>query len=140
MDTDTVVSTTTTDLPSGTLTITLTRPCPSVVVCDVAGEIDLMTAPQLSQQLMDAGVEECCDLVVDLSAVTFFAAAGARVLDDVQRARDGSGAHELVLVGASAQVRKVLDLCRACTRRSDAGTQARRAGAELVRTDAGAGW
>lgn len=139
MDTDTVVSTTTTDLPSGTLTITLTWPCPSVV-CDVAGEIDLMTAPQLSQQLMDAGVEECCDLVVDLSAVTFFAAAGARVLDDVQRARDDSGAHELVLVGASDQVHKVLDLCRACTRRSDAGTQARRAGAEWVRTDAGAGW
>jgi anti-sigma B factor antagonist len=91
------------------LTVTLNQPRPRAIRCAVTGEVDVLTAPALRAQLMSAGDVHCRDVVVDLTAVTFFAAAGLHVLDDVRHAH--RGARELLVVGASPQVDRVFDLC-----------------------------
>lgn len=65
------------------------RPRGDVTLLTVGGEIDLSTAPVLRDRLT-----RYCDgagtLVVDLTPVTFLAAAGLRVLLDAQCAADRS--------------------------------------------------
>lgn len=97
--------------------VTLNRPRPFTVVCAVSGEVDLMTAPLLTEQLTN-GVDGCREIVVDLSAVTFFAAIGVRVLDDVRG--PPADRRRLVLVGAAPFVCKVLEICNASYPRYEA--------------------
>ena len=78
-------------LPAGKPPLTLVRPGlsvgkpplqltlahrPGVVVLDAAGEIDLATAPALSEVLADAIARRPPLLVVDLTSTTFLACAG----------------------------------------------------------------
>ena len=49
-------------------------------ILEVAGEIDLATAPELRAALSDLLEEAHLDLLVDLRQVTFLDAAGLRVL------------------------------------------------------------
>jgi anti-anti-sigma factor len=93
------------------MTATLSRRPPSIALCTVTGEVDLMTVPELRAQLRKAVGGGCRDVVVDVTAITFFAVAGVRALDEAQRSR--GDARDLVLVGASDQLIKVLDLCQA---------------------------
>lgn len=79
-----------------------TFPAPTVVT--VAGEIDLVTAPQLRERLLPLPAD---DLVLDLSQVRLLAAAGLRALLELQDSRTAAGA-QLVLAAASAPVRRVL--------------------------------
>lgn len=55
-------------------------------VITVRGEVDMLTAPQLQDALADAAVQTM-DIVVDLSAVTFFSTAGAHVVTNAHNAR-----------------------------------------------------
>jgi anti-sigma B factor antagonist len=56
------------------------RPAPDCVVLSVAGEIDLVTAPDLESALVRELSSGAGRLVVDLSGVTFFGSLGLAVL------------------------------------------------------------
>lgn len=79
-----------------------TAPVPTVVT--VAGEIDLLTAPQLRDQVRTLPDG---DVVLDTSGIRFLAAAGLRVLLDLHDSRAREGA-EVVLAAAPPSVRRVL--------------------------------
>jgi anti-anti-sigma factor len=81
-----------------------TIPAPTLVT--VAGEIDLLTAPQLRDHLRPLPDD---DLVLDISGVRLCAAAGLRMILDLQKRRARAGA-QLVLAAPSAPVRRVLCL------------------------------
>jgi anti-sigma B factor antagonist len=78
-------------------------------VVDVAGEIDVYTAPRLRELLIDLIGENICQLVVNLDRVEFLDSAGLGVLVGAMkrvRARDGS----LDLVCTRAQILRVFKI------------------------------
>jgi anti-sigma B factor antagonist len=79
-----------------------TVPVPTLVA--IAGEIDLLTAPQFRHELhaLPDG-----DVVLDLSGVGLLAGAGLRVLLDLHDRQARVGAH-VVLAAAPPLVRRVL--------------------------------
>jgi anti-sigma B factor antagonist len=79
-----------------------TAPVPTVVA--IAGEIDLLTAPQFRDEL---GALPDGDVVLDLSGVRLLAAAGLSVLLDLQDCRARAGA-QVVLAAAPPLARRVL--------------------------------
>ena len=79
-----------------------TIPAPTLVT--VAGEIDISTAPQLRDRMLPLPDD---DLVLDISGVRLCAAAGLRVMLDLQDRRARRGA-QLVLAGPAPTVRRVL--------------------------------
>ena len=84
----------------------------SDVCVTVAGEIDILTAPELDRRLRDHldTLPAGGSLLVDLSRVWHFSAAGLRVL---QRAAATARDRRVVLrLGpVSRQVARILDLC-----------------------------
>lgn len=97
------------DAAAPLLTVTLDRPRQDAVVCTVVGEVDLATAPLLLERLQLACSDGSRYLVVDLSAVTFFSAAGVGVLHEARTAQRVT--QELVLVGKDRLLLRVLDVC-----------------------------
>lgn len=95
--------------PASLLTTTLSYPQERTVLCTVTGEVDLATAPVLLEQLQKAMSDGPRYLIVDLSAVTFFGAAGVRLLDEARAARGEE--HEVVLVSDDRLVARVLQIC-----------------------------
>lgn len=86
------------DEPKPLLATALSYPQPDTIVCTAVGEIDLGSAALLREQLQTAVAQQPRCVVADLSAVTFFAAAGVGVLDEArdalaERAAPGSGRH-----------------------------------------------
>jgi anti-anti-sigma factor len=79
-----------------------TIPAPTLVT--VAGEIDLLTAPQLRDHLRPLPDD---DLILDISQVRLCAAAGLRVILELQNRRTRTGA-QLVLAAPPAPVHRVL--------------------------------
>jgi anti-anti-sigma factor len=77
---------------------------PDVIALHVSGEVDVATSSKLEDAL-ERAVLTGRDVVVDLTDVSFFAAAGVRVLT---HAAERDGARLAVL--ASPSVRRVLDL------------------------------
>jgi anti-sigma B factor antagonist len=79
-----------------------TDPVPTLVT--VAGEIDLLTAPQLRDRVhtLPEG-----DIVLDISGVRLLAAAGMSVLLDLHDRRARAGA-QVVLAAAPPSVQRVL--------------------------------
>jgi anti-sigma B factor antagonist len=81
------------------------------VVVSVFGEADIDTAPALlpaiEQCLQDAG---CRVLVVDLSAVDFFASAGLKALLDVADSANDRGMPFRIVVGDNRHITRPLDL------------------------------
>ena len=78
-------------------------------VIDVAGEIDVATAPQLHALLIDLTSKNSCQLVVNLAKVEFLDSSGAGVLVGAAkrvRAHDGS----LDLVCTQARILKVFKI------------------------------
>ncbi|HEX6401838.1 MAG TPA: STAS domain-containing protein [Pseudonocardiaceae bacterium] len=76
------------------LRVAIDQPMPGLRVVRVAGELDLLTAPQLDScllRLIDVGSGH---VVVDLSKVTFLAAAG---ITSLVRARDAATCHHIEL-------------------------------------------
>jgi anti-sigma B factor antagonist len=77
------------------------------VVVEIAGELDMATAPQLEECLEGAGFAQ--RLVVDLTECTFLDSSAVRVL--VAAARDAEAAGgTLALVATDAGIRRVLDI------------------------------
>jgi anti-sigma B factor antagonist len=73
------------------------------------GEVDVASAPRLREKLVDLVAAGRHRLAVDLTEVSFLDSVGLGVLiGGVKRARAQGG--ELVLVGATGGVERVLDL------------------------------
>jgi anti-sigma B factor antagonist len=91
------------------LSIRENSPSPGVRTLQVAGEVDMLTAPTLEEALLKTLADGYPRVVLDLSQVSLFAAKGVAVL---------TGAHELALtreveltlVVANREVRHVLEL------------------------------
>jgi len=78
-------------------------------VVELSGDIDLHTAPALHRSLLDSLLPGLARVVVDLSGVTFFSAAGVALLVSAHR-RAGALGVDLRLAAPSAQARRVLAL------------------------------
>lgn len=87
------------------------RAGPGRVVLRVLGDIDLMTAPAYRDRLFDAIRAGTDRIVVDLSGVTFFSAAGISLLAGAWTRARTLGV-DLRLAAPSKQVRGLLDLVR----------------------------
>lgn len=90
---------------AGELVVSVAAPAPGVVVLGVAGEIDMMTAPELTARVhaqFEAGPVKV--LVVDLGAVTFLGSAGLAVLAEAHHVATEVGA----VVRVVASTRTVL--------------------------------
>ena len=81
-----------------------------VSVVEVAGELDLHSAPQLRAELMRAlDVSPAAHLVLDLSGVNFLDSTGVGVLvGALKRAREAGG--DLYLCGAQKRVLRVFEI------------------------------
>ncbi|WP_199725593.1 STAS domain-containing protein [Nocardiopsis sp. Huas11] len=80
-----------------------------LAVVTVAGEIDLYTAPQLRNELVDALEDGARRLVIDMSRVEFCDSTGISVLlSAMKRSRDKGG--DLELVAPKPAVTKVLEV------------------------------
>jgi anti-anti-sigma factor len=86
-------------------------PSPCWVTVSLAGEIDLATAPDVLATLLAASKSETAGIVVDVSAVTFFGAAGIGALMGA-RNHEGEHGRDLLLRAPPRVVRRVLDICR----------------------------
>jgi anti-anti-sigma factor len=84
------------------------------VVCTAVGEVDLTTRPLLLDPLLKAISDGPRHLVVDLSGVTFFSAAGVEVLMQTLTAQQDR--YAVVLVGNSRPVMRVLDVLKLAQR------------------------
>ncbi len=70
---------------------------PGVLLMDVDGELDMLTAPELARRIKDATRFSPAYLVLDLSQVTFLGSSGLQVLVNAIP-RDDSPHNELHLV------------------------------------------
>ena len=82
-----------------------------VAVVTLAGEVDLLTAPQVKQritELVDQGISQ---IVVDLSRIEYLDSTGLGVLvGALKRLREQEG--DLQLVHPTARVQRVLEITR----------------------------
>lgn len=79
----------------------LVEPHGEAVVLDVAGEIDLATAPQLGESIIAAMEQRPETLVVDLSRVDFLASAGMAVLIGCHQQAKGNLRFRVVATGSA---------------------------------------
>jgi anti-anti-sigma factor len=89
------------------LQVKIVRHTPDLHVCRVAGEVDLLTVPTLVHVLDELRESEVPAVVVDLTGVTYCAAAGVQaLLAATQQAR--AEGQRLAVVIASLTVARVL--------------------------------
>jgi anti-sigma B factor antagonist len=85
------------------------RPSEGVVVIALSGEVDLYTAPEFKQQLIDAVAEGARHVVVDLSETTFIDSTTLGVLvGGVRRLREHDG--DLSLVCSDRNISKIFEI------------------------------
>lgn len=89
------------------LQVKVVRHTPDLHVCRLSGEVDLLTVPTLAGVLDDLRERRVPAVVVDLTGVTYCAAAGVRVLLDATEQARGSG-QRLAVVIASLTIARVL--------------------------------
>jgi anti-sigma B factor antagonist len=80
------------------LTVTLSDISPGMILCVVAGEVDLLTAPTLREKLTGAINSVPGHLVIDLSAVAFLASIGLNVLVEVLATQEAANRHLALVV------------------------------------------
>ena len=86
-----------------------TRSADGATVLKVAGSVDAVTAPRLSEALQAAVAGGEPRVVVDLAGVTYVSSAGLRaILSGVKAARTAGG--DLAVAAAQPQVREVFEL------------------------------
>ncbi|ORM36104.1 hypothetical protein BFL43_08025 [Williamsia sp. 1135] len=89
--------------------ITLQRQ--GTTILSVNGEVDLLTAPQLTEAVLTALQAESRCLIIDLTGTTFLSSAGMQVLIDAQSAMSPSGHLGVVANGpATAGTMKLVGL------------------------------
>jgi anti-anti-sigma factor len=87
------------------------RAAPHIVVVTVAGEIDVATAPRLTEAVQAAIRNASEHVILDLQPVTFFSSAGVNALITIHERTNRRGI-DLHLAGAEGNhvVARVLDL------------------------------
>ena len=78
---------------------------PDVVVLAVRGEVDSRTSPLLRDRLLQHLRPACPHLVVDLTEVSFFGAAGLTVLVTVRKAAEAAGVRLCLVAGTRVVLR-----------------------------------
>lgn len=94
----------------GHMSLRVLRPGLHTVVVEVTGEIDLSTARRLDEVLQSRIRSQVDEIVIDLSAVTFFSVAGLNSLLRAQLLAGTAGAHLTVDAGKSRAVRRLFTL------------------------------
>ncbi|WP_433200764.1 STAS domain-containing protein [Nocardia sp. CA-107356] len=89
--------------------LSVSHPRFDVTLVVVAGEVDLCTAPLLRDKLLRAFGSQESTMVVDLSPVTFFAAAGLTTLIEAQAAAERAD-RRMVLITTVRCVDRVLEI------------------------------
>lgn len=92
---------------------------PDAVVIAVRGEVDSCTSPLLRDRLLEHVRPACLQLVVDLTEVSFFGAAGLTVLVTVREAAEAAGVRLCLVAGTRVVLRplmitgldEALDIC-----------------------------
>jgi anti-sigma B factor antagonist len=90
------------------LTVSVAQPADGVPVVVVAGDLDMATAGDMSQQLAEV-VGAGTDVVVDLSGLEFIDSTGLNALIAARRASEGRGG-TLTLRRPARCVRRVLGI------------------------------
>ena len=85
------------------------RPCPGTVVVSVHGDLDLHSADELGDRLVDAAAAGASMVVVDLTGVEFVDSQGLGALLRGTR-RLGAGAERFRLVVPGPQIRRVFEI------------------------------
>ncbi|WP_433759416.1 STAS domain-containing protein [Nocardia sp. CA-135398] len=88
---------------------TVSHPRGDVTLVVVAGEIDVATAPRLRDKLLRAFGSQGSIMVVDLSPVTFFAAAGLTILVEAQAAAEKAN-RRMVLITTVRCVDRAIEI------------------------------
>ncbi|MGW6929713.1 STAS domain-containing protein [Lentzea sp. NPDC054927] len=81
---------------------------PGVVVLAVRGEVDSCTSPLLRDRLLEHLRPTCRQLVVDLTEVSFFAAAGLTVLVTVGEAATAAGVRLFLVADTPVVLRPLM--------------------------------
>jgi anti-anti-sigma factor len=89
------------------LQVKIVKHNPDLYVCRLSGEVDLLTVPTLAQVLDDLHEREVPAVVVDLTGVTYCAAAGVQALLKATESARRTG-QRLAVVIASLTVARVL--------------------------------
>ncbi len=79
------------------------------VTARIRGEIDVSNAAAIGQKIQSAA-EGCDSLRVDLTEVSFIDSAGLRMLQHLERARDGARTRFSVTVQPDSTVRQLLEI------------------------------
>jgi anti-anti-sigma factor len=98
----------------GAIQVAVHRPRRDVTLVVVSGEVDLCTAPRLREKLLRAcgsqnPTARVTTLIVDLSPVTFFAAAGMTTLIEARAAAEKSD-RRLILITMVRCVDRVIEI------------------------------
>jgi anti-sigma B factor antagonist len=89
------------------LQVKVVKHTPDLHVCRLSGEVDLLTVPTLTRVLDNLRERRVPAVVVDLTGVTYCAAAGVRALLDATETARQAG-QRLAVVIASLTVARVL--------------------------------
>jgi anti-sigma B factor antagonist len=92
------------------LQVTMSDLAPSVLCCALAGEVDLATGPHLVKELTEAMALRPCDLVVDLSEVTFLGSIGLQILVEINDSQHDVGRHLALVVADKRAVGRPLEI------------------------------
>jgi anti-sigma B factor antagonist len=85
---------------------------------DLHGDLDLQSAPALSEQLEELAAEQAVLVIVNLENVSFLDSSGLRALVHGARSLEDAGGR-LLVQGASGAVARVLELTDLLRRLSD---------------------
>ena len=85
-----------------------TEPASGAVVVEAAGEVDMLTAPRLDQEIQQAIAQSPPRLVLDLSDVTFLSSAGLALL--VRAHKDCGDAVDMRIVAATSATQRPIEL------------------------------
>jgi anti-sigma B factor antagonist len=87
---------------------TLSCPQPDTTVCTVTGQVDLATAPELTDTLTAAVHDDRSHLVIDLSAADVLDSVGLRAVFEALDRYDIAG-HVAAVVGSNSEAVTALD-------------------------------
>ncbi|MFD2469434.1 STAS domain-containing protein [Amycolatopsis silviterrae] len=96
--------------PTGMLRLRVSHPAPGTAVVEVAGEVDLATAPRMAE-VVESRLRSTVSLViVDLRQTTFLGVAGLRALIRLSLLAAGADTDFYVDPGTAPTVRRLLSL------------------------------
>ena len=89
-------------------TVAVSPALPDAVVIAVRGEVDSCTSPLLRDRLLEHVLPSCPQLVVDLTEVSFFGAAGLTVLVMVREAAEAAAVRLCLVAGTRVVLRPLV--------------------------------